>query len=105
VVMILRLRKNIRGLVESTARALGLERRASHLDEKYSVELEFQTGWAREFKDNKSLVLEYWRKFRYLDEIRTTYKIGKNTRILDVGCGISTVLHFVDGERYGIDPL
>ena len=26
-------------------------------------------------------------------------------KILDVGCGISTVLHFINGDRYGIDPL
>lgn len=26
-------------------------------------------------------------------------------RIIDVGCGISSVLHFIPGERYGIDPL
>ncbi len=37
--------------------------------------------------------------------MKNTLAIGPSSRVLDVGCGISTVLHFVEGERYGIDPL
>ncbi|MGA1870991.1 MAG: class I SAM-dependent methyltransferase [bacterium] len=72
---------------------------------KYTSELTFQKEWANKFRDNKSSVLEYWRKYRYFDEIFKYCKIKDNTRILDVGCGISSVLHFINGERYGIDPL
>jgi ubiquinone/menaquinone biosynthesis C-methylase UbiE len=73
--------------------------------DKYTAELVFQIEWAREFKSNKDKVLEYWRRFRYLDDIIRICKIKSDTKILDVGCGISTVLHFVEGKRYGIDPL
>ncbi len=57
------------------------------------------------FKTNKDKALAYWRRYLFLDEIKRICKFTKDTRVLDVGCGISTVLHFVGGERYGIDPL
>jgi ubiquinone/menaquinone biosynthesis C-methylase UbiE len=31
--------------------------------------------------------------------------LNERSCILDLGCGISTVLHFLPGERWGIDPL
>lgn len=83
----------------------GFHRFFSILTDKYTVELLFQTGWATEFKDKKHKVLEYWEKFRYLNVIKTIVEIHEDTKILDVGCGISTVLHFVNGKKYGIDPL
>ena len=77
----------------------------SFVIDKYDFELSFQGGWAKEFKENKSKVLEYWKKYRYLDEINNICKIDDNNRVLDIGCGISTVLHYIKGERFGIDPL
>lgn len=65
----------------------------------------FQKGWAKEFAANKDKVLEYWNKYRYFSEIHRICELDSKKRILDVGCGISTVLHFLPGERYGIDPL
>jgi ubiquinone/menaquinone biosynthesis C-methylase UbiE len=103
--MVPHLKRIIRASVKTICKALSLKLLPPSLEKKYKAELAFQTGWAREFKDNKPRVLEYWRNYRYLDEIRVICKIEKNTRILDVGCGISTVLHYVDGKRYGIDPL
>jgi len=67
--------------------------------------LAFQTEWVKEFKDKKHVVLEYWEQYRYLNEIKKIVDIHEDTKILDVGCGISTVLHFLNGKRYGIDPL
>jgi len=72
---------------------------------KKYAELFFQVVWCREFRKNKELVLEYWKKYRFLNEIKRICKINKNTKILDVGCGISSILHFIDGKKYGIDPL
>ena len=69
------------------------------------AELEYQKGLVKALQDNRSKVLEYWAKYRYFDEINAICRITDNTRVLDIGCGISTVLHFIDGERYGIDPL
>lgn len=76
-----------------------------HFWNKYTAELAFQIEWIKKFKNNKSKVLEYWKEYRYLDKINTICKIENITKVLDVGCGINTVLHFIDGEKYGIDPL
>lgn len=72
---------------------------------KYDDALLFQRKWATEFKENKSKVLEYWKNYRYLDEIIKICNITDDSKVLDVGCGISTVLHYVKGRRFGIDPL
>lgn len=68
-------------------------------------ELKFQRGYVKTFSDNKPLFEEHFRKYRFYDEMKDILNIDPSTKVLDVGCGISTVLHFVDGERYGIDPL
>ena len=63
--------------------------------------------WAKDFArpENQQKVLEYWRTHRHLDEILERVRPTAETRILDVGCGISTVLHYLPGERFGVDPL
>ena len=73
--------------------------------DKHKSEMMFQKMWVKKFKANKHLAKEYWEKYRYLSEILTITKIKKSTKVLDVGCGISSVLHFVPGKKYGIDPL
>ena len=86
-------------------RKMGFDRVRSIFVDKYDVELAFQRKWAKEFALNRGKVFEYWEKYRYLDTINRICKIDKNKTILDVGCGISTVLHYIDGEKHGIDPL
>jgi ubiquinone/menaquinone biosynthesis C-methylase UbiE len=73
--------------------------------DKPDAELAFQRDWAVEFKQNRGAVLEYWKRYRDLDRLVTVCQIEPRSRVLDVGCGISTVLHFVPGKRFGIDPL
>lgn len=48
---------------------------------------------------------EYWYRYRHLNDILGILRLNDQSRILDVGCGISTVLHYLPGVRYGIDPL
>ncbi len=72
---------------------------------KYYAELAFQVEWVKTFKQNKDKVLECWKEYRSLDDILKICNFKEKTRVLDVGCGISTVLHYIPGERYGIDPL
>jgi SAM-dependent methyltransferase len=72
---------------------------------KNYAELKFQRGYVKTFSENKPLFEEHFRKYRFYDEMEGTLNIGPSSKVLDVGCGISTVLHFVPGERYGIDPL
>lgn len=72
---------------------------------KNTAELKFQRGYVKTFEENKPLFEGHFRKYRYFDEMKETLNIGPESKVLDVGCGISTVLHFVEGERYGVDPL
>ena len=84
---------------------LGFGKILSRFWNRYTAELEYQKALVKWLRNNQSKVLEYWEKYRYLDEINAICEIKNDTKVLDVGCGISTVLHFIDGERYGIDPL
>jgi hypothetical protein len=72
---------------------------------KYYSELSWQNRWAPLFQNNVDKVLDYWRKYRFFDDITRLLSLTETSRILDVGCGMSTVLHFLPGERHGIDPL
>jgi SAM-dependent methyltransferase len=49
--------------------------------------------------------LEYWQKFRHLDDIRSLAQYSESTYALDVGCGLSSVLHYLTGRRCAVDPL
>ena len=101
----LRLKKAVPVPVKSFLKTLGFGRVLPLLKDKYYEELEFQIDWAEEFVDNVPQVLQYWRQYRCLDDINKICEFNDHTKVLDVGCGISTVLHFVPGKRYGIDPL
>lgn len=91
--------------LKKVARALRLSRWLPWISNKYYSELGWQNRWAPVFQANIDKVREYWREYRYFDDILRIVQPGNNTRILDVGCGISTVLHFLPGHRFGIDPL
>ncbi len=86
-------------------KALGAYRLLGFVYDKRRLELEFQKRWAREFKQNPAAVLEYWKTYRAFDQILARLAIRESDRVLDVGCGVSSVLHFLPGQRYGIDPL
>lgn len=93
--------------VRKVLKQIGFKKPYSIIFNKYDVELHCQREWVNEFKKEevRTKVNTYWNKYRHLDEIKKTCKFKKNTTVLDVGCGISSVLHFVDGDKYGIDPL
>ena len=91
--------------IKNFLRKLGFDKLLPILVNKSDVELYFQLEWVKEFTSNKYKVLEYWEKYRFLDEIKDLCKINDVKKILDIGCGISTILHFIKGEKYGIDPL
>ena len=73
------------------------------LVDKEEAELLFQKAWARRFKEHPEVLGDYWRAYRDLDKILKFVDGG--SRILDVGCGISTVLGLLPGRRVGVDPL
>jgi len=72
---------------------------------KQTAELNFQRKWVREFQNHQDQVREYWHRYRHLEEIDSICGFEESTKVLDVGCGISSVLHFILGDRYGVDPL
>src|SRR3989338_19142 len=85
-----RMTKKIPEPVKSVLRRLRVHKLLDLILNKYTDELAFQAEWAEEFKHNKSKVLEYWRRYRYLDDIQNICHFTETTTVLDVGCGIST---------------
>lgn len=71
--------------------------------DKHDAELLFQKAWARRFRKDPDVLVRYWREFRQYDRIRSL--VNEQSRVLDVGCGISTILHALPGERIGVDAL
>ncbi len=96
---------NVSVILKTKFKKLGIQRIRWLVRSKYSMELDFQREWLEEFKQNKNKVLEYWRKYRYLDDVNKICKITKDSTVLDVGCGLGTILHFVEGKRFGVDSL
>ena len=72
---------------------------------KEQIKLRFQKQW-KEFswEDILNKLKDYWHIYRYMDEIEK-YVEFENRKILDVGCGVISVLNIIPGERYRIDPL
>ncbi len=86
-------------------RKLGIGRILRGISKKEAAELHFQFQWAQEFPRARDKVEEYWREYRHLGRILEETGLDDRSKVLDVGCGISTVLHFLPGDRQGIDPL
>ena len=95
--------------VRSILKASGIKKIWEIFIGKYADELSFQLSWAKAYNGkNKELVvhlLSIWKEYRCLDDILSICKISDKSKILDVGCGIATVLNIIKGERYGVDPL
>lgn len=85
-----------------------LARRFPELRRKEIRELAYQVLWASHFSDPeiRRACGEYWTRFRCMDAIKTLVPLAGSS-VLDVGCGISSVLHWLPeaGERVGVDPL
>jgi SAM-dependent methyltransferase len=95
------------GLLMRVRQKLGLRRRLWPRS-KEDYELAWQAKqWARLFArvEVQAKCREYWRRHRHLDDILARAPLGPDSRILDIGCGISSVLHWLPGRRTGIDPL
>jgi len=105
----------VKGLIQYIPRPLKRLLRKLNLNEivsphrllnKYESELFSKMKWAKEFPKHKNEALSYWRTYRFLDDILEIIKVSDESRLLDVGCGIASVLHFIDkGDKHAIDPL
>jgi len=93
--------------LKNLARRLGLDTLLTQHLTKHQAELIFQQLWAKQLKNHnlKTLVTNYWTKYRHLKTIKQLTQPTKTTKILDIGCGISTILYSLPGKLYGIDPL
>lgn len=70
--------------------------------------MEAQKKRAKDMADPqiREKVGEYFNKFRFLQEIIDNAGISEDSKILDIGCGIKTVLHFLPGNlKIGVDSL
>lgn len=84
---------------------------AAELPENLRRELIFQVGWlAWEWPEVMRKLKSYWERFRHWDEVSSV--LPKEGRVLDVGCGVTSVLNLLSRdsntcayERVGIDPL
>lgn len=96
-------------LLKIGMRNLGLTKLFNqHFLNKYESELATAFTFGKEFEkqEAKNKALEYWNTYRFLPEIKKIIAPIKSSKILDVGCGIASVLHFLDeGEKHAIDPL
>lgn len=77
--------------------------------EKEAHELEFQKIWQQYDRDIlKGKLLEYWKTYRFFDEVRSFITPLRGKRVLDIGCGVISVLNLIKepgAELHGIDPL
>jgi SAM-dependent methyltransferase len=94
--------------IKRVARALFTKPGPPEPSEKHDWEFWWQqTQWLDLWKKPrvKAKCFEYWKSFRHLDDIRASVPIDEKTCILDVGCGLASVLHYLPGRRIGVDPL
>lgn len=93
--------------IPNSAKQLFRQLKLDRLLNKYQAELLFQQQLAKQLKQHnlKQLIQNYWTKYRHLKTINQLTKTNKNTTILDVGCGISSILYCLPGKLYGLDPL
>ena len=83
--------------------SVGPPRSTGPTREKYQQELDWQLEtFLPVFQGNEHKVEEYWRRYRQLDALAPL----ATGDVLDVGCGISTVLSCLyANRRVGVDPL
>jgi len=92
--------------VKEYLRKHGFKEFANNFINKSEGELMYQVQFYEFFKkDKKEVLREWWEKYRELKRINKLCKFSTKTKTLDVGCGIISVLHFIKGKKFAIDPL
>jgi cysteinyl-tRNA synthetase len=66
-------------ILRNNLKRLGFQKLKYFVYSKYSMELIFQRKWLNEFIQNEDKVLEYWKEYRYLDDIVQICKITENS--------------------------
>lgn len=103
-----RLKKHLPSTLLEQLRALGLARLAARLYRDDEVELAYQQAFAHALQRTPGWehgLREYWTHHRCLEALLSLFQPTEHSRILDVGCGLTSVLRLLPGERLGLDPL
>jgi ubiquinone/menaquinone biosynthesis C-methylase UbiE len=106
-------RRNLRDSQLRLRQRIAVASLGPFLPQKYVAELAFWkelfVGGMRQANlgvdDMEKALRTYWEKYRFLAEIERLVSL-KHRSVLDVGCGISSVLRVVTAKRkVGVDPL
>ena len=87
-------------------KATGLQKLRYFLKNKYDTELNYQRKWVKAYDANLEKVRSCWFNQRFLAEILEVCSLGESDRVLDIGCGLASVLNFVGCcQKFAVDPL
>jgi len=98
--------KSLKGTSETRSGRLKRSVSESRWNLAHVSEEEFWKDFSTESLEKTSKKKNDYRAKLMLEEWSKYLKIGKNTRILQIGCGPEDVInHFKTGLRYSVDPL
>lgn len=103
-----RVKRRLPSPVLERLRAWGLSRFLGRLYRDDEVELAYQRAFAQALQQNphwEEGLSTYWHQHRCLEALRKLTPVDESSRVLDVGCGLTSVLRLLPGERVGLDPL
>jgi SAM-dependent methyltransferase len=83
----------------------GLHHLRHLIKNKYQMELDFQRKWVNVFTRNPEATLDYWNRIYGLPEIKRICGLTAESKILSVGCSPTTILQFIEANKFGVDPL
>lgn len=88
------------------ARTLGVSRVLGGFYSELDLERAYQSTLAHALRSApgwEARLLEYWRTWRLYDRLLERARPEASTPIVDVGCGLLSVLRFLPGLRVGVD--
>lgn len=69
------------------------------------IELKYQLGWIPLVYERTEKIGECFEKYLQLSSMVSLMNISRGSQVLDVGCGISSVLVYIDCLKTGLDIL
>lgn len=90
----------------TVARTAGLARAAGRFYDEGELERAYQCTLAEALQQSpgwEERLKEYWQRWRFLDRMQALVRPDAQAPIVDVGCGLLSVLRFLPGLRVGVD--
>lgn len=114
--LVQRLKRRVPEPVLAGLRGLGVQRLVQRFYPDAEVELSYQRQFASELARTpewETRLLTYWQRYRMLDRLLEEVQFSPEQRVLDVGCGLTSVLRCLPEpptaertpSRVGVDPL